>query len=255
MTATPHIERIRVAVLQYFPDAIFGLFNCRHISSNPLRSWSQHAGSEPARGYRSNAADIVHADYGYSDSAIHQQWLREVYAFLRAYEAALEVDQLLGPGDKDHDNHVHVSPFPKMFALFAYRPPCKGGELIVVYADGSKGDTFGPMIPEEDNDMQIWLEALQRQTSAYYVALKEQTGHPGGRAGYWGESHDENGDRIATHPDDSEWDRAVVELATASLEAGVLSPGALPPLIPELPDFDELYAAKDHPHTVPGQTI
>ncbi len=148
MAATPNCQLIETAVLAAFSDARFGRYNCRHIGSNPLRSWSQHAGSEPALKYFGNALDIVHQDFGYTVTAAHTIWLRQVYGFLRANPLIRDlVDQLLGPGDAGHANHVHVSTWPKMKSNFWYKPPCKGGDLIVIYEDGTTGNTFGDTPP------------------------------------------------------------------------------------------------------------
>jgi len=149
MSTTPNCQLIEALVLADFPDAQFGRYNCRHIGSNPLRSWSQHAGSEPARKYFGNALDIWHVDHKSSgkpadSSPAHQAWLRKVYGFLRSLDI---VDQLLGVGDKGHDNHVHVSTWPKMKSNFWYKPPCKGGTLVVIYEDDTTGDTFGDTVP------------------------------------------------------------------------------------------------------------
>ncbi len=144
MAATPNCQVVEAAVLVRFPDAQFGRFNCRHIGSNPLRSWSQHAGSEPARKYFGNALDITHKDFGYTVTPAHTAWLRQVYGFLDSFTI---VDQLLGPGDAGHANHVHVSTWPKMKSSPWYRPPCKGGDLVVINEDGTTGDTFGPPPP------------------------------------------------------------------------------------------------------------
>ena len=127
-----------------------------------------------------------------------------------------------------------------------YKPPCKGGDLIVVFADGSEGSTFD--VPNMD-EMQSNLAALQKQTPEWYENLKALTGHPGGRAGYWGESHDENGNRVATLPSDKEWASAYEELWTAQVTASTMGGTVLPH------DHDRAYAAKNHPHVVPEQTI
>ncbi len=159
MAATPNCQRVETAVLAAFPDARFGRYNCRHISSNPMRSWSQHAGSEPERGYFGNALDIWHVDHRPpgkpSDSSpAHQAWLRQVYGFLRVDPSIRDlVDQLLGVGDAGHSNHVHVSTWPKLKSNWWYKPPCKGGDLIVIYEDGSTGDTFGDPPPTMGDDM------------------------------------------------------------------------------------------------------
>ncbi len=141
MAATPNCQIVESAVLAAFPDARFGRYNCRHIGSNPLRSWSQHAGSESNK-YFGNALDITHKDYGYNVSVAHTRWLRAVYGYITVHFPTL-VDQLLGPGDRGHKDHVHVSTWPKMKANWWYRPPCKGGTLVVINENGSKGNTFG----------------------------------------------------------------------------------------------------------------
>ncbi len=231
MAATPNCQLIETAVLAEFPHARFGRYNCRHIGSNPMRSWSQHAGSEPARDYFGNALDIWHVDHKppgkpADSSPAHQAWLRKVRAFITVNYGDL-VDQMLGPGDnRAHANHIHMSTFPKMKSNWWYKPPCKGGELIVIYEDGTTGDTFGDAVPPPppptlEDDM-VWLSSLQRQSEAYFVALAEQTGSPGGNdPGYWGRSHDANGTRVFPSPNDDEWENALDELAAASLEAGV----------------------------------
>ncbi len=146
MAATPNCQIVESAVLAEFPDARFGRYNCRNIGSNPLRSWSQHAGSEPTLGYFGNALDIVHKDYGYTVTTTHTIWLLHVYAFIRDMFPNL-VDQLLGPGDRGHADHIHVSTWPKMKSNFWYRPPCRGGTLVVIWEDGTTGDTFGDAPP------------------------------------------------------------------------------------------------------------
>ncbi len=143
MAATPNCQIVESAILARFPDARFGRYNCRHISSNPLRSWSQHAGSE-SNLYFGNALDITHKDFGYNVTPVHTAWLRQVYGFLRSFTV---VDQLLGPGDAGHGDHVHVSTWPKMRSVFWYKPPCKGGKLVVINEDGTTGNTFGTVAP------------------------------------------------------------------------------------------------------------
>ena len=173
MAATPNCQVVEASVLAAFPDARFGRYNCRHIGSNPMRSWSQHAGSEPDRRYFGNALDIVHKDYGYTVTPAHTAWLRHVYGFLR-FNLPKLVDQLLGPGDPGHANHIHVSTWPKMKSNFWYRPPCNGGKLVVIYEDGTKGDTFGDAAPPpppprmdvnmayaDTLDLNDWVETLR----------------------------------------------------------------------------------------------
>jgi hypothetical protein len=147
MAATPNCQAVESAVLAEFPDARFGRFNCRHISSNPVKSWSQHAGSEPGKRFYGNALDITHQAWGYSSHPTHQTWLRQVRAFLDARAVVLQIDQLLSPGDKAHADHVHISTFPKMKSNWWYRPPCKGGRLVVINQDGSTDSTFGDVVP------------------------------------------------------------------------------------------------------------
>lgn len=93
--------------------------------------------------------------------------------------------------------------------------------------------------------MSIWLGSLQRQDEAYYVALQEQTGSPGGNdPGYWGRSHNSAGDRVAPMPTDDEWENALDELAAASLQAGVGVASSFPAHA-----HDDRYATNTHGHT------
>ena len=173
MAATPNCQLIEAAVLAKFPDAEFGRYNCRHISSNPLRPWSQHAGSESNR-YFGNALDITHQAFGYNVTAVHTAWLRTVYGFLRTTFPDL-VDQLLGPGDRGHSDHVHVSTWPKMRSSFWYRPPCKGGKLVVIYEDGTTGNTFGdtpsPPPPPEEEEMALKQGDVGNAVAYYQKAI------------------------------------------------------------------------------------
>ena len=179
MAATPHCQFIESEVLAAFPDARFGRYNCRHIGSNPLRSWSQHAASEPDRNYFGNALDIWHVDHKPpgkpSDSSpVHQAWLRKVRAFITLNFGAL-VDQMLGPGDNAaHANHIHMSTYPRMKSNWWYKPPCKGGTLVVINEDGTTGDTFGvmpspPPPPTMEDDM-----GLRRNDTGNAVAKMQK---------------------------------------------------------------------------------
>lgn len=170
MPATPNCQQVETLVLERWPHARFGRYNCRHISSNPLRSWSQHAGSEPELGYRGNALDIWHVDHKQpgkppDSSPAHQSWLRLIYAYLSTLNDTF-IDQLLGPGDRAHSNHVHVSTWPKMKSNFWYTPPCKDGELVVIYSDGKIGDTFGPPVPPPPPPTMEDFMALRRNDVA-----------------------------------------------------------------------------------------
>ena len=153
-TGTPNLETIKRAVSARFPDAIYGQYNCRRRNG---WNWSQHAGSESARGYRGNAIDIVHKNHGYGDtSPAHQLWLDRVNAFLVANRDALNLNELIWR-KRNHFDHIHTSPWPKMHDAGLYVPPCKDGDLIVVYQDGTRGTTFGlpgpPPPPNMEDDM------------------------------------------------------------------------------------------------------
>lgn len=118
-------------------------------------------------------------------------------------------------------------------------------EIDIPPASAASGVDWSTVQGAEDEDMSIWLGSLQRQSEAYYVALQEQTGSPkGSDPGYWGRSHDSDGNRIAPSPGDTEWDNALDELAAASLQAGVGVASSFPPHA-----HDDRYAVKDHPHT------
>lgn len=147
---------------------------------------------------------------------------------------------------------------------------CPGDEWIDWIR--AKGWELAPPPPppgaDKEDDM-VWLTALQRQTPEWFEAVQRQTNKPGGNASYWGKSHNEKGVRIAPHPDDDEWAKALAELAGAALEAGALHPAPpptkphdhddrYPPLIHGHPDDDHDHpelAPVGHPHDVPGQTI
>ena len=154
---TPRLERIKAAVSARFPDALFGQFNCRRRNG---WNWSQHAGSEPVRGYRGNAIDIVHKDHGYGDtSPAHQAWLDKVHAYLFANRVALDLNELIWR-KRNHFDHIHTSPYPKLYDAGTYKPPCKGGTLIVVNKDKSRGTTFNvdappPPPPTLEDDMAL----------------------------------------------------------------------------------------------------
>jgi hypothetical protein len=132
MAVTPNCQIIEQEILAKWPGTTFGRYKCRHIGSNPDNSWSQHAGSEPKRGYFGNALDIY--------NTVHNMDL--IHAWLVLNETRLRVDQLLWRVAA-HFDHIHVSTFPKMKSDHDYIPPCEGGELVVIYEDGTLGDTFG----------------------------------------------------------------------------------------------------------------
>ncbi len=193
-TGTPNLERIKTAVSNAFPDARYGQYNCRRRNG---WNWSQHAGSEPPRGYRGNAVDIVHRSHGYGDKTpAHQAWLDDVHAFLVANRDALELNELIWR-KRNHYDHIHTSPFPKMLDAGTYKPPCKGGDLIVIYKDGTRGDTFGspppppppPKLPEDDmtrEDAQTTPEWVGNLSEATIHAMFDSGLHePAHGAEYW----------------------------------------------------------------------
>ena len=154
MPVTPNCQRIVFGVTEAFPDVQFGTFKCRHLSSNPEKPWSQHAASEPARGYLANALDITHRDFGLSTDPTHQAWLDLVAAYLRAHSTEFDIRQVLWR-IPDHFNHIHVDTWPKMKDHASYTPPCKGGTLVVVDQNGNTATTFGipPPPPSEGDDV------------------------------------------------------------------------------------------------------
>lgn len=145
MAGTPNTRRAITAMRARF-DLLYGVYNPRHIGSNPLRRWSQHAGAEPAQAYYGNAADIVHIQYGYNKDPRHQAELDKVYAYLDAHRDELSIRQVLWRVPA-HFDHIHVDFWPKMADEFWRRHPTKGGPVVVRYEDGTLGDTYGGLIP------------------------------------------------------------------------------------------------------------
>ena len=127
---TPNARRLRDAIAAEFPTATFGVTNCRHIASNRLRPWSQHA--------EGNALDIWSSVPTLDDI---NQWIidrRQQY----------DVNNLLWRV-KNHHDHIHVDFWPKLYDRFWYKPPCKGGTLKVVHRDGMIGNVW----PEVEDDV------------------------------------------------------------------------------------------------------
>lgn len=227
MAGTPNVRRAIVELRTRF-DLLYGVYNPRHISSNPLKPWSQHAAAEPAKKFYGNGIDIVHEDYGYSTSPDHQVLLDETFDYLNSHRAELGVRQILWRV-RSHFNHIHVDFWPKMADEFWRRHPTKGGKVVVRYEDGTKGDTYDILpSPEEEDDLII--EALKQQTMSWYVSLAAQTGSPGGTPEWWGSDY--TGTKVdgtpgpPGNPDDAAWIRAADELFAAALQAGVLHPPA-----------------------------
>ncbi len=204
-TGTPNLERIKAAVSGAYPDARYGQYNCRRRNG---WNWSQHAGSEPSKGYRGNAVDIVHRLHGYGDTTPeHQAWLDEVHAFLVTNRDALELNELIWR-KRNHYDHIHTSAWPKMHDAGLYKPPCMGGDLIVIYEDGTRGDTFGspapppppPKLPEDDmtrEDNQTTPEWVGNLSEATIQAMFD-SGLQEGDASY--------GIDKLTEPTDALWD-------------------------------------------------
>ncbi len=131
--ATPHIDAIVAElVAPAFPGLRFQFYNLRHIGSNILRKWSQHAGSEPARGFYGNAVDI------FGDTAT----LDAVARYLEANRKRLHIRVILYRV-KNHYDHIHCDTWPMMKDSPWYRPPGKGGKLVT-WLDDEKtvSDTF-----------------------------------------------------------------------------------------------------------------
>ncbi len=144
LSATPNIKRIMVYATLVAPGEVqFGLHNCRHIRSDPSQPWSQHAGSEPKRGFYGNAVDI----HGSKDA------LDRVARALRARKTELRIQQLLW-WVAAHYDHIHVATWPIMEDGPSYVPPCRGGALVTWNENGKQLNTFDDYIdPSEDGDM------------------------------------------------------------------------------------------------------
>lgn len=260
MIGTPHLERLKAAVRAAFPDAIFGQFNCKRRNG---WNWSQHAGSEPAFSYRGNAVDIVHKDHGYGDtSPAHQAWLDQVHALLVVNFVALELNELIWR-KRRHFDHIHTSPWPKMHDAGLYVPPCKGGNLIVVNKDGSRGSTFGdvtPPPPPPTLEVNMLSEGSKGRAVAFYQeALMEWDDRALPKFGADGDYGDETVEWVnhfiffQNLTQTGIIDGVVADLLgpfhpTRNPDAHVHPPTLLPH------DHDDTYAKTSHPHTVNEQT-
>ncbi len=142
---TPN-TRVAVSALRTRFDLLYGIYNPRHIGSNPMRPWSQHAAAEPAKRYFGNAIDIAHQDWGYSTNTKHQAELDKVYTYLDTRRDELNIRQILWRV-RNHFNHIHVDFWPKMADNWWRKHPTKGGPVVVVYENGDKGDTYGELVP------------------------------------------------------------------------------------------------------------
>lgn len=268
MAATPNCQLIESAVLRQFKDARFGRHNCRKISGSG--TWSQHAASEPGRSYYGNALDITHARWGYSSNPIHQAWLLRVKSFIKkTFPDTVRV--LLGPGNKNHSNHVHVDPWPKMQNDHHYVPPCKGGTLVVIHKSGRKANTYGPPPPPpppsmEDNVIQRGDEG--RAVVHYQESLE---GWDANSLPVWGADGDFGAETEAAVKSFQGWlevdQNGVIDGVIAdslSRFHPVVAKSLTHPNQPHTPvdhSHDDgahghsEYALTKHPHTVPAQTI
>ena len=150
MTATPAIETI---VAELVPPQFVGLkfqfYNPRHIGSNPLSRWSQHAGSEPERGWYGNAVDI------FGDTPT----LDAVADYLNSHRQRFRIRVILWRV-KSHFDHIHCDTWPMMKDTWWYRPPAKGGTLVTWLDDAkTESDTFDveeePVLKEGDTGFAV----------------------------------------------------------------------------------------------------
>ncbi len=171
MAGSPN-ARTAITALGSF-DLRFGVYNPRHISSNPLRPWSQHAGAEPAQRYYGNAIDIVHNDYGYTNKPEHQAELDEVYVYLDSRRSLLSIRQILWRV-RSHYDHIHCDFYPAMADEFWRKHPTKGGPVVVRRRDGSLGSTYGtapPPPPPKEDEMTLKPGDSGNAVSYYQKAI------------------------------------------------------------------------------------
>ena len=103
-----------------------------------------------------------------------------------------------------------------------------GSDVVIGHRDVKHnttcpGDAWWQWIQEAgwvdtDEEDAMIIEALKAQNTAWYQALQNQTGTPGGDPSYWG-------DNLAS---DEEWETAAPILFAAALEAGVMHPAGTP---------------------------
>jgi hypothetical protein len=124
----------------------YQFYNRRHIGNNPLKRWSQHAGSEPAQGWYGNAVDIFDPTDSYDSSL-----LDEVHAFLQTNRAQFRIRVILWRVASHHD-HIHVDTWPKMADEWWRRPP-PSGPVLTVEPDGTRHDTYATNQTPKEEDM------------------------------------------------------------------------------------------------------
>jgi len=151
MSPTPNIARIRDRLDLMWPGSLtFQFYNRRHIGSNPLKKWSQHAGSEPERGWYGNAVDIFDPTDSY-DSAL----LDDVHAYLQQNRERLQIRTILWRVAHHHD-HIHCDTWPKLADEFWRRPPPKG-PVVTISKSGKVSNSY-----EEDEVPQFTDEEAEQ---------------------------------------------------------------------------------------------
>ena len=164
---TPAVQRVRRELEARFPGLRFEFNNCRHIGRNPLKPWSQHAGSEPKRGWYGNAGDVFDPENPYGSPLLDR-----VAAWLKANEERLGIRVILWRV-KNHFDHIHFDTWPMMFDKWWYTPPCKGGALRTVLKDGTKSDTFALDDTEDEmeyvqiGDTGLTVKKIQKAINGY----------------------------------------------------------------------------------------
>lgn len=138
MSATPGMQRVSRLVRSRFTDIeSMGVYNPRHIGSNPFRPWSQHAGADPARQHYGNAEDLTSPGVlgpRLPTNPAHMAYLDQVHAFLRHHRLELGIYELLWR-TTNHFDHIHVSTYPRMANEWWRRHPMQGGKVVTVQAD------------------------------------------------------------------------------------------------------------------------
>lgn len=141
LISTPNAERCRWHLERAFGELVISYYNCRHISNDPRKPWSQHAAYEPQYGYHGNALDIM------EDSPVG---LDGVAAWLEARRSEFSIRQILWQV-AGHYDHVHVDFWPIMKDDWWYPAPCENrrNPLVVIHRNGILGSTFGPPFDPE----------------------------------------------------------------------------------------------------------
>ncbi len=185
------------------------------------------------------------------------------------------IDQMLGPGDNPaHANHIHMSTWPKMKSNWWYRPPCKGGKLVVINEDGSRGDTFGPPPPPPPpptmgDDMALRRNDTGNAVTRHQEALLAWRPSSLPRFGADGDFGAETEAAVTEYQKAADLDgtqdnvAGIIDGITSNLllewipDRAVAThdhdPADPPPLVPHA--HDDLYAFKNHPHKIVDPAI